>query len=262
LDGAPPVEELPADVVTIVKDKSEGLGAATWDMAQIATGQYVLKLDAHCSLAEGYDDILLREARPKRLQVLSRYQLKASEWRRGHGPSQYLYMTYPWLCDSSYGCGMHSTKWLGDDGLQGDYFKRERDLRGLSVDEVMTFQGSMWFIERDYFVALGGIEREYILHQEATTIGMKVWLSGGECVVNKDSWYAHLFKGKRFGGFRLNKGNINALNRVAAERWMNDQWDSPMRVRDMRWYVEHFWPIPGWPADWADPHYQAEFVWP
>jgi len=30
----------------------------------------------------------------------------------------------------------------------------------------------------------------------------------------------------------------------AADRWMNDRWDSPSRVRGMRWFTEHFWPIP------------------
>ena len=27
----------------------------------------------------------------------------------------------------------------------------------------------------------------------------------------------------------------------------------------MEWFVEKFWPIPGWPEDWKDPKYQEEY---
>jgi len=40
---------------------------------------------------------------------------------------------------------------------------------------------------------------------------------------------------------------------------MHDKWQSPPRARTMRWFVEHFWPIPGWPADWDNPAYEAAY---
>jgi hypothetical protein len=32
--------------------------------------------------------------------------------------------------------------------------------------------------------------------------------------------------------------------------WMMDKW--PKATRKMRWFVEHFWPIPGWPNNWEE----------
>jgi hypothetical protein len=29
-----------------------------------------------------------------------------------------------------------------------------------------------------------------------------------------------------------------------------DRW--PKRTRNIKWFVEHFWPIPGWPDNWEE----------
>jgi hypothetical protein len=31
---------------------------------------------------------------------------------------------------------------------------------------------------------------------------------------------------------------------------MSDAW--PLATRKMKWFVDHFWPIPGWPDDWEE----------
>jgi glycosyltransferase involved in cell wall biosynthesis len=264
LDGAPETEPLPQDrrLIVIRNHAAQGLGAVTWTMANVATGKYLFKLDAHCALAEGYDAALQADCADNWMVIPARYQLKDETWTRGYGPIHYLYLTYPWLCEPQFGAGLHGKKWVGENGLAGSYFWPEKAwAERAPLDDVMAFQGSAYFVPRAYFLAIGGLDRRYWLHQEATTLGMKVWLSGGRLVRNKATWYAHLHKGSRHGrGYFVSKSYSQRMNIDSADYWMNDRW--PDKVRGIHWFVAHFWPIPGWPEDWDNPKYQQEFVYP
>jgi len=271
LDGAPPVEPIIDDprVRVIEKAEAEGIGAASWDMAQSATGEYVMKLDAHCLLAPGWDMALKEHCGPSDLLVPARYQLKDEKWKRGYGPIHYLFLTYPWLQEPQFGAGIHGKKWQGPDGTQRravgrEYFWPERAwAERAPLDDIMSFQGSLWFMQRERFLALDGVDRRCILWGEAINLGCKVWLSGGRCLRDKSTWYAHLHKGRKHGrGYWMNKRRMQIINLWTADYWMNDRWEHPLKSRSWRWFVEHFWPIPSWPDDWDDPHYQDEFVYP
>ena len=258
LDGAPPTQPLPDDPRIVVVEHKEpmGIGQCSWDGAQAATGDFIMKLDAHCALGKGYDEILARDCGPLDLVVPSRFQLKDEGWRRGYGPIDYYYYTYPWIPESQFGWGMHGKKWLGEDGLSGGYFHREQRDKRIPLDDMQAFQGSLFFMSRLRFLELGGVDKRYWLWQESTCIGMKVWLSGGRCLIDKFMWYAHLHKGARHGrGYWINKSDVMEAAYYSADHWMNDKWDSPLRVRDMHWFVDHFWPMSGWPEDWDNPKY-------
>jgi hypothetical protein len=51
-------------------------------------------------------------------------------------------------------------------------------------------------------------------------------------------------------------------NYYSADYWMHDQWHSRKRKRGIAWWVDHFWPIPGWPEDWDNPKYEKDFIHP
>lgn len=263
LDGAPVVEPLPEDprLRVLINDEPQGIGAASWRLANEATGEYLMKLDAHCLLAEGYDTALVGQCSERTLCVPARYQLKDESWSRGYGPIHYLYVTYPWLQEPQFGWGLHGKKWLGQSGLEGHYFWPEKAWAGKDPDAIMAFQGSCWFIRRDFFLSIGGVDPRYVLWQEAQDICAKVWLAGGECIRVKNTWYAHLHKGNRHGrGYWLNKKRMQEANAHSADFWMNDRWQHPMKTRPWQWFVERFWPIPGWPEDWDNPRYQEAFL--
>lgn len=261
LDGEPPTEPIPErpGLRVIASPKTEGIGQASWALAQQATGDFIMKLDAHCALSPGYDETLKSHCGELDLVVPARYQLKVDSWSRGYGPIHYMYLSYPWIKTDQFGEGFREKKWHGTDGLQGGFFQPEKDRKNIRLDEIMSFQGSLWFMRRQRFLDLGGVDQRYWLWQESISIGMKVWLSGGRCLIDKECWYAHLHKGRRFGrGYFLSKHRVRQANIFSADYWMHDRWDSPLRIHDMRWFVDHFWPIPGWPSDWDDPHYQSD----
>lgn len=266
LDGAAPVEPIVEreGLVVLENLNAVGLGAGTRQMAERATGEYMLKLDAHCLLADGYDQALKEVCGERDLVVPARYQLKDATWTRGYGPIHYLYVTYPWIGEPQFGAGLHGKKWQGPDGLGTDYFWPERAWKDRHpTDEIIAFQGSAYCMHRERFLALGGVDDRYMLWQESQCIGMKVWQSGGRCLRAKHTWYAHLHKGSRHGrGYWIRKRKMHEANLYSADYWMNDRWEHPLKERGTRWVVEHFWPIPGWPEDWDDPHWQKDFTYP
>ena len=271
LDGAPPAKPIPRwrHVTVLENKKAEGIGAASWKMANAATGDYVMKLDAHCLLAKGFDEALKEHCEYRDLLVPARYQLKDEGWRRGYGPIHYLYLTYPWLQEPQFGAGMHGKKWQCEDGLGKravgrEYFWPERAWKDRHpTDEIMAFQGSLWFMHKKRFLELGGVDPKCILWGEAINIGMKVFMSGGRMMRDKSTWYAHLHKGRKHGrGYWMNKKFMQKINLWSADYWMNDRWIHPLRVRSIFEFATHFWPLPGWPDDWDDPKYQEEFVYP
>lgn len=271
LDGDPPAKPIPEwqHVRVLENDKPQGIGAASWTMANEARGEYIMKLDAHCLLADGFDIVLKEHCEYEDLLVPARYQLKDMGWKRGYGPIHYLFLTYPWLQEPQFGAGMHGKKWQGPDGMAKRavgrvYFWPERAWKDrYPLDEIMAYQGSLWFMHKERFLELGGVDSRCVLWGESLNLSMKVFMSGGRNLRDKKTWYAHLHKGKRHGrGYHMNKRTMQAINLWSADYWMNDRWEHPLKVRGIRDFVEHFWPIPGWPEDWDDPRYQEEFIYP
>jgi glycosyltransferase involved in cell wall biosynthesis len=262
LDGAPAVIPLPNDkrVITIRNAAPMGNVHGVNRMVQVATGQYIMKLDAHCMLSPGFDEELQKNCEYEWLSVPSRYQLLAEEWKTGRGPIDYLYLTYPYLCEDQFGWGLHGKKWLGEDGLTGGYFYRDKRDAHIKIDDAMTFQGSCWFMHKQRFLDIGGYDVYFYHFQEPQAIGMKVWLSNnGRCIRDKNVWYAHLHKGKQYGrGYTLSKHKAIEDELYSADFWMHDKWTG--RTRDMHWFFNHFNGIPGWPVDWDDPKYEQEYL--
>ena len=126
----------------------------------------------------------------------------------------------------------------------------------LIIDDLMCFQGSMWFMSRKHWDWLGGLE-EHLTYAEHHELSMKTWLGGHRVVVNKDVWYAHPRHFKR--GWHLDIGHVYRDHDRSARYWTENKW--PERVHDFDWLVEKFWPLPTehnrhrtekyyWPEDW------------
>jgi len=252
LDGCwadPPLNKH-KNLIIVHRGTVHGMRANINAAARIASGKYIMKLDGHCMVGEGFDEILKADCEPDWLVVPSRYSLDPEKWERTRGPVDYLMLTFPYVHDDLYGQGLHGRKWKGEKGLNGSFWYRERERKDILIDDIMTFQGSCWFMHRDRFFDIECLDVQmYSIFQEAQELGFKIWLSGGRVVRNKKTWYAHLHKGKKYG----TKYNLSKKAKLEAESktvdyWMNNKW--PKQTRDFKWFVEKFWPIDGWPDDW------------
>lgn len=223
-----------------------GMRASINAGARVATGDYLMKCDAHCMFAEGYDEVLKADCDGDWVVIPRRYSLDAENWKIDTGnrkpPRDYHYLCYPhW--DKPHDAGMHGVEWPQRGAKRSD--------PKYDIDNNMSFQGSCWFMHRWWFTDfLGGMsEVGYgTFTQEPQEVGLKTWLGGGRLVVNKKTWYAHLHKGKTYGRMwrlgRTDQEQIVAGHAWSARHWMTNAWEG--RVHDLEWLIDKFWPIPTW----------------
>jgi len=266
LDGywCDPILQDRPNLTIIHRSEAMGMRHAINSAAAIATGKYLMKTDAHCMFAEGFDEDLQKEGRcePNWLCVPSRWSLNAEEWSRNYGPIEYLFVTYPYLPDNQFGDGLHGKKWLGEHGngkslRPSEYYWMERKRKDILIDEIQTWQGSCWFMHREHFYNIGGMDYQFTnIHQEAQELGFKTWLSGGKLIRNKHTWYAHWHKRENRRGYRLSIRQMRETQTRSTWYWMNNKW--PGQTRKMEWFIDHFWPVPGWPENWREEKIEYE----
>lgn len=247
LDGYWPNPPLKDDkrLIVLHRGRSMGMRAAIQYGAEIASGEWLMKCDAHCMFAEGYDETLKRETDQDWLAVPRRYSLDAELWeRKAKFPIDYHYLD----------CPLTNQEYFQFHGVPWNVRTRERfDKPEYEIDDLMSWQGSMWFMSRALWKRVSPMREDLFgtFSQEPQELGNKVWLSGGRIVVNKHTWYAHLHKGKQYGRMYSISGNEIKLGHIAsAEYWMRNGWEG--QTRTIEWLVEKFWPAPTWPENWRD----------
>jgi len=82
--------------------------------------------------------------------------------------------------------------------------------------------------------------------QFGTEIACKSWLSGGKMVVNKKTWYSHLFRTQNGFGFPyVLSGNAQERAREYSRwLWLGDNWN--LAKLPLKWLIKKFAPVPGW----------------
>jgi len=254
------------NLVIVHKGQTGGMRQSINMGARIATGEFIMKCDDHCSFSEGFDEALKAHSELHTISIPQRYSLDSENWIPIRRSVAYEFATYPYiyLDRFRYGTGLVAKKYVGDDGLTvqntgfHEYYKKEYALEHIMIDEIMIFHGSCWFMPRDHFFSIDGLNEELFetLYQEPQELSFKTWLSGGRVIINKHCWYAHMFKGPDFGpelnarGYRLDLSAMRRTERFGTTYWMNDCW--PKATKPMSWLIEKFWPIPGWPENWQE----------
>lgn len=201
---------------------------------EIAQGKYVMKLDAHCMVAEGFDVILAGSCGVNWICVPTRHRLDAENWcvdNGGRPPINYLYL-------DPANDGMNFKEWRDKN--------RDRSLDALEVDDILSCQGSCYFLPRAYWHELELLDTEKYgtFRKDPQEVCFKAWLSGGRVVRIKQTWYAHLHKGKRYGrGYSTSRPDW-AKGDEYVKRWYTDEaWDKT--TKPWSWLMEKFSDMPG-----------------
>lgn len=188
-----------------------------------ASGDYIMKTDAHCMFSPNYDKYLLSVIKDNWVVIPRRYKLDVEKWTIINEPP----IDYELIKVESG--KLHGVIWG----------KRSEERKDLLIDENMTFQGSCWFMSRKHWDWLGGLQEEGYgtFTQEPMEIALKTWLGGGKVMVNKKTWYAH--KHRKFGRtVRISGDEVRKGNAYSKDFWINNRWDK--RVHDFEWLMEHF----------------------
>jgi hypothetical protein len=267
LDGEWPMPGLMLDPSVDVVFHANAIGqrAATNLAARVSTAKYILKLDAHCAIAEGFDVELMRAA-----EILGSNVTQIPLQKRLH--------VYNQVCQ---GCGAvydqapqriacptcknpsfrkelvwkprpngHSTNWVIDSELHFQYASAKGQVG--DYPEVMSFLGACMFVERAHFLELGGFDESVgSWGQYAQEWACKEWLSGGRVVCNRLTWYAHFF---RVGGigfpYDIKAADQEYARQYSRKMWRGNNW--PGQAQPLRWLVDKFWPVAGWTQEQRD----------
>lgn len=247
LDGYWPNPPLPDDprLKILHRGQSQGMRPAINSAVQMATGKYLLKCDAHTMWDEGYDAKLRADYHEDNwILTLRRYALDPEAWAIDRTnpkyPIDYHYLSNPKNTPGDSTPGLHGTAWTA----------RREERKAILIDDEMSSQGSGWFMSRKHWDWLGPLETHNygnFVH-EFQELGLKTWLGGGAVKVTKNTWYAHLYKGARYGrGYSLGQSGHQQGTAFCTDFWMNDRWSR--RVHSLRWLIEKFAPVPSWPTN-------------
>lgn len=258
LDGYKP-ESLPKErkgLKFIFHEQPTGYRCSINEAAKVASGQYLFKLDAHCLVSEGFDEVLKTDHEEDWVVTLSRYSLDPEKWTLGFGPVQYEYMMYPLGNKHGKIGGLPPKKWIGESGRgtnmgKSNFYWLEDRRRHLQVDEIQAANSACWFVTKNRFELNDCLsECLWNIHCENVEMVLKAWLSGGKFMINKKAFHGHWFKSEKKRTVSLNWEAMRNTQAYFTWYWTHNQW--PKQTRTFKWFVEYFWPIPGWPENWEE----------
>lgn len=248
-DGYKPDLEPFNDLKIIILPNVKGQRFAVNHGVKLSESRYVMKLDAHCAMDEGFDVKLMLRHRPGDVSVPSMYALYAFDWVCDCG-HRYAQGPEPIQCDQCGRQTFHKDIVFEKQGHPMDFWRISDDMicvrsdrmhHSTDVFESMCHLGCAFFMTRKRYFDFGGLDENHDSYgQMGVEIACKAWLSGGRFVVNRSTWFAHLMRNQTgfLHPYPLD-GNqvIHAIN-YSRDLWSNDKW--PSAVRKYIWLKQKF----------------------
>ncbi len=261
LDGYLPQEDITPDprITIIYNPVAVGQRAASNQAAKIARGKYLMKLDAHCALDKGFDRKMLeafKETGDNVTMIPLMRNLHVFDWVCEEGHRRYQGLSGP--CET---CGKPTVKdivWIAKKSPQSVAYRFDKTLHFQywgdwgnkhpeKLLETLSIQGSCFMITREKWFELDICSEDFhSWGQQGVEVACKTWLSGGQVITNRDTWYAHMFrtKGGDFGFPYSNpQEKVNENRELSRELFQRDKW--PKATRKFQWLLDKFNP-PDW----------------
>jgi len=248
------------DVNVIYYPQSIGQRAIANQCVKLSRAKYVMKVDAHCSFDESFDVKMIEAFKEVGDNVVM-------------APAMKNLHCFDWKC---YKCGKRTYQDTGDicpvDGEKMrkkmvwqprrgtfsvsycfsaepkfGYFSAHKEKQVGNIVESMSLQGSSFMCTREKYWDLNICDEEFgSWGSQGIEVACKFWLSGGRVLINKNTWYAHMFRTKAVFGFPydLSGRQVQHAKNRAKDLFFNKRWDK--QVKPLSWLIEKFWPIPGW----------------
>jgi hypothetical protein len=235
--------------------------------ARHSQAKFVMKLDAHSAVDKGFDVKLIADYEPDWTVIPRMYNLKAFEWKclacgdrtyQGPKPEKCT------KCGASQGFEM-VILWqarIGERGKCTDFARFDNTLHfqywshygkrpeaKWDIADVMSSVGACFFMSRERFFELEGMDEGHgVWGQFGVEISCKSWLSGGRQVVNKKTWFSHMFRTKQGNGwgfpYHISGNQQDRAREYSRDIWFNNRWAK--QQLPLRWIVDKFSPVPGW----------------
>lgn len=259
LDGSWPEEPIPDNdrLTLLFYPTSIGQRAATNAGARMSRAKYVMKCDAHCSFGKGFDRILLEDIQDDMTIVPRMYNLHAFDWVCENGHRRYQSPSGP--CKECGGVTRRDILWHAkknpeitamrfDRDLHFRYWQEYKPRQNGDLVETMSILGACFMLSRDRYFELDICDEKHgSWGQQGTEVACKTWLSGGRLIVDKRTWFAHMFRtqGGDFGFPYPNPmSNVEKARAYSRDLWFNDKWEKAKYP--LSWLIDRFSPVPEW----------------
>lgn len=274
----PPIRVTDKRVKLIHLAKSIGQRGAMNLAAEKATGEYLIKTDGHSMLAPGFDEVLQADYEPDWTVIPRMYNLHAFDWVCGDCGRRQDNCARPRKCEACQAPAERHRQeivWKIKRNKRTDFMWIDMELRARYMDgrtlrehpaafkdnnytrrpeshekiaPVMTGQGACFFMSKKRYWELGGMDDagHGSWGQMGVEVACKAWLSGGKLMVNKKTWFSHLFRtspGYQFP-YSIRQSEIDRAREYSRNLWLQNKW--PQQRREFMSLVDQFSPLPGW----------------
>ena len=264
LDGYwpdPGVNDHP-DVKLVHHTESIGQRAATNEAAKISQAKFIMKADAHCAFDKGFDIKLMENCEHDWTIVPRMYNLHVFDWKCTECGNRTYMGPYPDKCKKCENkTFVKKLVWKP---------RRNRVADSMRFDKTMHFQywraygnrpevkekdiapllcgiGACWMMHRKRYWELGGLDEDHgSWGQMGVEIACKSWLSGGQHLINKNTWFSHMFRTQKDFSFpyKISNKQVRKARNHSKNLWKNGKW--PKAVHDLDWLLDKFKPVPDW----------------
>lgn len=267
----PPLDDHP-DLTILYVPESIGQRAMTNQLCRMTTAKYVMKLDAHCTVDEGFDVKMMSEMKDDYTMIPALYNLHAFDWVCNKCGNRWYQSPTPTMCyengekrTPNASCDSKSFRreivWKPRLNRRSEFYRfdntlhfqydRKRQKKANKEDvlvETMSAQGSCFMLTRKKYWELDICDEKHgSWGQQGTEVACKTWLSGGKLVTNRKTWYSHLFRtqGGDFGFPYPQSGTQTEHAReYSRSLFMNGKWNKTKY--NLSWLLNKFWPVEGW----------------
>lgn len=217
LDGYWPSFELRQDprVRYVHLGKNRGMRGAINAGVLVSKGEFIGRLDEHCSFGKGYDKILTESCKSNWIMTPKRFFLDSIKWELMDIPP----VEHEKLVIQD--CGNGVRKFAGQR-----WRSRDLEQKDVMISETTAMQGSFWIMPRKWFdeVCGGALEEDGYgpTYQDSVEVTMKTWQAGGKLMLHKGTFFAH--KHRNFSRTHQEGSPENPSNREASWKYSLEVW--------------------------------------
>lgn len=184
---------------------AKGMRTAINQGVAFARGKYIMKLDAHCMVDQGIDKKLIAVHQDNWVQTPRRKRFDPHAWE---------------LTDQDSPDVDYMFVGRGYKGHKDNDKNRDPEFKKILIDDTEVFQGSCYFMAKDYFNKLGLLDDKNFgkMGSEALEIALKCRRNGGRVIINKTTWYAHAHIACRYSGSTQERDKSRAYIRILAKQ--------------------------------------------
>lgn len=254
----PPIYDHPK-VIIVHHTNPVGQRAGVNEGARISKAKFIMKIDGHTAVDKGFDVKLMQDCEYDWTVIPRMYNLHVFDWEcKKCGNKSYQ-------SPSAIKCKCGNTDqfekimvWKPRERTRTDFarfdntmhfqywksYEKREESRGDIVD-VMSSVGACFFMHRKRFFELEGMDEKHgFWGQFGTEIACKTWLSGGRQVVNKKTWFSHMFRTQFGFPYHITGQAQERAREYSRWLWIGNNWH--LQKRPLKWIIEKFAPVPTW----------------